>query len=89
MNLCMLTSLLCCMCVSLAYIVRMSHATPGTCSGQTGRAVPLIGRAALDGSCYCLTLMYINALAIDFDISTLYWADAYTDLIETFDLNGW
>ena len=55
-------------------------------------ARPLIGRSALDGSgridLVTTRLKYINALAIDFDTDTLYWADAYTDVIETSDLNG-
>ena len=55
-------------------------------------ARPLIGRSALDGSgridLVTTNLKYINALAIDFDTNTLYWADAYTDVIETSDLNG-
>lgn len=52
----------------------------------------MIGRSALDGSgrknLVTSNLKYINALAIDFDTDTLYWADANTHLIETSDLNG-
>ncbi|KAL5505916.1 hypothetical protein EMCRGX_G007461 [Ephydatia muelleri] len=55
-------------------------------------ATPMIGRSALDGSgrknLVTSNLKYINALAIDFDTDTLYWADANTHLIETSDLNG-
>ena len=55
---------------------------------------PLIGRSALDGSERIdLVTMHqpqvcFNVLAIDFDTNTLYWANAYTDVIETSDING-
>ncbi|XP_071103874.1 low-density lipoprotein receptor-related protein 2-like [Haliotis cracherodii] len=56
-------------------------------------ARPYIGRMGLDGQ--NLSLSYItekmgwpNALAIDYDMNRLWWADAHLDIIESINLDG-